>query len=150
MGKSPLLQLMAGDLTPSSGTISKVRALHLMRQIVQPAHTDTIADLFGIREALDLLARAASGEATREDLADADWMLEERIALALARLDLEACAATPLAGLSGGQRTRAALATIDGALLVVSHDEAFLHEIGIEQRIVLASRCAMPPASDGL
>lgn len=121
-----------------------------MRQIVQPAHTDTIADLFGIREALDLLARAASGEATREDLADADWMLEERIALALARLDLEACAATPLAGLSGGQRTRAALATIDGALLVVSHDEAFLHEIGIEQRIVLASRCAMPPASDGL
>jgi len=110
VGKSTLLQLMAGDLTPSSGTISKVGALHLMRQIVQPAPTDTIADLFGIREALDLLARAASGEATLEDLADADWMLEERIALALARLNLEACAATPLASLSGGQRTRAALA----------------------------------------
>jgi ATPase subunit of ABC transporter with duplicated ATPase domains len=110
VGKSTLLRLMAGDLTPSSGIVSKVGALHLMRQIVQPTPTDTIADLFGIHEALDLLARAASGETTMEDLADADWTLEERIALALTRLDLEACAATPLAGLSGGQRTRAALA----------------------------------------
>ncbi len=109
-GKTTLLRIIAGDLMPSSGTLSVDGCPYLMRQIVRPAATETIADLFGARAALDLLARAASGEATMEDLERADWTLEERIALALVRADLDVPVTASLAGLSGGQRTRAALA----------------------------------------
>ncbi len=42
----------------------------------------------------------------------ADWTLEARLAEALARLGLEAGPETRLAELSGGQRTRAALAAL--------------------------------------
>jgi ATPase subunit of ABC transporter with duplicated ATPase domains len=45
-----------------------------------------------------------------EELADADWTIEERIAEALMRVELLAGSATRLASLSGGQQTRAALA----------------------------------------
>ncbi len=110
MGKSTLLRIMAGDLTPSSGSCATAGTVHLMQQIVQPTVSDSIADLFGVRPALDVLARAADGKATLDDLEKADWTIEERIDAALARVGLEASAATPLAGLSGGQRTRAALA----------------------------------------
>ena len=110
VGKSTLLRIMAGDLTPSSGTCSTAGTVHLMHQVVQAAASDRIADLFGVRAALDVLARAAGGEATLDDLERADWTIEERIDAALARVGLDASAATLLAGLSGGQRTRAALA----------------------------------------
>ncbi|MEE4455220.1 ATP-binding cassette domain-containing protein [Novosphingobium resinovorum] len=110
VGKSTLLRIMAGDLTPSSGACSTTGTVHLMHQVVQPAASDRIADLFGVRAALDVLARAAGGEATLDDLEKADWTIEERIDAALARVGLDASAATLLAGLSGGQRTRAALA----------------------------------------
>ncbi|WP_338045393.1 ATP-binding cassette domain-containing protein [Novosphingobium kaempferiae] len=110
VGKSTLLRIMAGHLTPSSGSCSTVGTVHLMHQVVQPAASDSIPDLFGVRAALEVLARAADGEATIDDLERADWTIEERIDAALARVGLEALTTTPLAGLSGGQRTRAALA----------------------------------------
>lgn len=110
VGKSTLLRIMAGNLKPSSGSCSTAGTGYLMHQVVQPAAADRIADLFGVRAALDVLARAAGGEATLDDLENADWTIEERIDAALARVGLEASATTPLAGLSGGQRTRAALA----------------------------------------
>src|SRR5690606_17827071 len=73
---------------------------------------ETIADLFGISEALALLARGEAGSATADDLANADWTLEARLAESLARFALEATPETPLASLSGGQRTRAMLAAL--------------------------------------
>ncbi len=60
--------------------------------------------------ALETLRRADRGEATIEDLAVADWTLEERIAAALGHVGLDADPMTLLVSLSGGQRTRAGLA----------------------------------------
>ena len=53
-----------------------------------------------------------TGHATAEDLAAADWTLPDRMAAALGRARLDAAPDTRLAALSGGQRTRAALASL--------------------------------------
>ncbi|MEN3747497.1 ABC-F family ATP-binding cassette domain-containing protein [Sphingomonas sp. HF-S3] len=109
-GKTSLLRLIAGDLLPHSGSISVDGTIALLRQSVAPDEGETIADLFGVRDALDLLDRAARGDAEMNELAEADWTLESRIEGALAQLRLDAPLATPLSTLSGGQRTRAGLA----------------------------------------
>ncbi len=110
VGKTTLLHILAGEREPSAGRIVAEGTIRLMRQEVQPAPGATIADLFGAREALAVLHRAEAGEASVDDLAVADWTIEERIRTALARVELAADAATPLVTLSGGQRTRARLA----------------------------------------
>ncbi len=111
-GKTTLLKLISGELRPHSGTVTVDGTLGILRQTVQVDPDETIADLFGIAEALDLLRRADSGNATAEELADADWTLEARVAAALARLRLEAEPETRLATMSGGQSTRARLAAL--------------------------------------
>lgn len=112
VGKTTLLKIIAGDITPRSGTASVSGRVAVLRQRVQVAPNETIADLFGVRDALALLDRAARGLASAEDLAHADWTLEQRVGTAIARFGLDANAETPLARLSGGQRTRAALAAL--------------------------------------
>ncbi|OHV82285.1 ABC-F family ATP-binding cassette domain-containing protein [Rhizobium sp. LCM 4573] len=110
VGKTTLLKLITGELAPHSGTVSVSGNLHVLHQSVQVSPEATIADLFGVRDALALLGRAEKGEATAEELTSADWTLETRMASALARIGLDAEIHTPLLALSGGQRTRAALA----------------------------------------
>jgi ATPase subunit of ABC transporter with duplicated ATPase domains len=124
VGKTTLLKLVAGDLQPQSGTVSVNGTVGVLRQVVQADPAETIADLFGVNEALALLRRAESGEAGVEELALADWTLEARIAAALGRLRLESFPEIPLARLSGGQRTRAGLA----ALLFADPDFILLDE----------------------
>ncbi|SMF19944.1 ATPase components of ABC transporters with duplicated ATPase domains [Xaviernesmea oryzae] len=112
VGKTMLLRIITGELSPTSGTVSVSGTVGVLRQSVQVAADETIADLFGAREALGLLARAERGKATGDELSFADWTLETRMAEALARAGLAADAETPLATLSGGQRTRAGLAAL--------------------------------------
>jgi ATPase subunit of ABC transporter with duplicated ATPase domains len=111
-GKSTLLKLISGELRPHSGTVTVNGTLGILRQTVQVDQRETVADLFGIAEALTLLRRADSGEANAEELADADWTLEARLAAALARLGLDVEPETRLATMSGGQSTRARLAAL--------------------------------------
>ena len=110
VGKTTLLKLIAGELLPSTGTISVSGRIGVLRQSVHIGDDETIADLFEARHALHVLSRAQAGMATLEELGDVDWMLEERIAEALAGVGLDTSPVTPLSALSGGQRTRAALA----------------------------------------
>lgn len=112
VGKSTLLNLIAGTLAPQSGRVSVDGTLGILRQAVQITRGETLADLFGVTRALDLLRRAEAGDADAEALSDADWSLEARIAAALGRVGLDAAPETPLAMLSGGQRTRARLAAL--------------------------------------
>jgi ATPase subunit of ABC transporter with duplicated ATPase domains len=112
VGKTTLLKLISGALKPLSGTIAVQGRLATLRQTVQVDPEETVAELFGAAGALAVLRRAEAGEASVEELADADWTLEERIASALGRLGLDAPPETRLASLSGGQRTRAGLAAL--------------------------------------
>ena len=112
VGKTTLLKLIANELRPRAGAVNVSGTLGILRQSVQVPANETIADLFGVRAALAVLRRAETGDASNDELADADWTLEARIASALAEAGLDTSPDTPLATLSGGQRTRASLAAL--------------------------------------
>jgi ATPase subunit of ABC transporter with duplicated ATPase domains len=112
VGKSMLVKLISGELQPRTGTISFGGRLGVLGQSVQVAEDETVAEVFGAAGALAVIRRAEAGEATADELASADWMLEALIASALDRAGLDAQPETRLAALSGGQRTRAALAAL--------------------------------------
>jgi ATPase subunit of ABC transporter with duplicated ATPase domains len=111
-GKTTLLRLLSGALTPSTGKVLVNGTIATLRQMVQVDRQETVADLFGAAAGLTLLKKAEAGEADMDDLTQADWTLEARILSALGKVGLDADADTRLAALSGGQRTRAALAGV--------------------------------------
>ncbi len=83
-----------------------------------------MADLFGVRSAVELLCRAERGNASIDDMAAIDWALEARLEVALARLGFDPSPDTELSRLSGGQITRVRLA----ALLFAEPDFLLLDE----------------------
>jgi ATPase subunit of ABC transporter with duplicated ATPase domains len=82
----------------------------MLRQSFGGEGGETIAGLFEVRAALANLRRAEAGEFDAWEVAD--WTLEARLAEALGRAGLDVAPETPLNALSGGQRTRAALAAM--------------------------------------
>ena len=112
VGKTTLLRLITGALVPASGSVTVIGRIGLLRQSVQPGPDETIADLFGVRSGLALLERAMAGAANADELAEADWTLDARLAEVLETLALDVAPDTLLSTLSGGQRTRAALAAL--------------------------------------
>jgi ATPase subunit of ABC transporter with duplicated ATPase domains len=112
-GKSTLLSIMAGAAAPSSGAVRGEGRVALMRQLDRVEPGETVAGLFGVEDALALLARIEAGEAEADEIAEADWTLETRIDKALADVGLAGVSpGQALARLSGGQRMRAALAAL--------------------------------------
>lgn len=112
VGKSTLLRVMSGDLVPQKGSADVSGRFAVLRQALQIDPHETVADLFGVTDALDLLARAEAGEATADELVRADWDVETRLIRSLRRVGFEVPHATALSELSGGQRTRVALAAL--------------------------------------
>jgi ATPase subunit of ABC transporter with duplicated ATPase domains len=112
VGKSTLLQIISGERAPHAGTTRVQGRVGVLRQALQRRPEETVADLFGVADALDLLARAEVGAATADELALADWDLDTRMAASVGQLGLHVTPDTALASLSGGQRTRAALAAL--------------------------------------
>lgn len=112
VGKSTLLKIIAGTLPPSHGSVSQGLKIGLLRQTSGAEPGKTVADIFEVRRALDILARAERGEAKAEEITEADWSLEDRIHSALASLGMSVKPDTPLSTLSGGEYTRVALAAL--------------------------------------
>ncbi|GHA14710.1 ATP-binding protein [Devosia pacifica] len=110
-GKSSLLRLILGELQPLSGTVGVDGSVGVLRQHVQVAETARIANYLGFASQFDVLARLEKGEGSVEDAGVADWTLIERYEEAMHRVGLPPLDPNRLcATLSGGQRTRVALA----------------------------------------
>ena len=113
VGKSTLLKVIAGELVPLKGTVSTSSRIAVLRQEVQVGERETVADWFGITGALELLDRIEAGEAVADEIAEADWTLLPRLYDCLVQAGLSALPSDyPLQELSGGQRTRVALASV--------------------------------------
>lgn len=109
-GKSTLLELISGHRQPSGGRLHVDAEPALLHQSLDGMHD--VADVFGVSAALDVLVRAESGNASLEELSDADWTLPERMARSLERFALHLPANWPVDRLSGGQGTRLRLAAM--------------------------------------
>lgn len=124
-GKTTLLRLIAGEVVPVSGTITRSGSIGFLRQNPEQTTGDTLADMFDVQDQLSVLARAEAGAATADDLMTADWTLEVRLQNALSDMGLDQLPMdVPICALSGGQRTRAGLA----ALMFAAPDALVLDE----------------------
>ncbi|MBN8808745.1 MAG: ABC-F family ATP-binding cassette domain-containing protein [Sphingomonas sp.] len=109
-GKSTLLRAMAGEVAPAVGSIARQGSVVLLRQDWADPTID-LAEALDVTGPLARLRRIEAGEGDEADFAAADWTLVERVAQALAEVGLDGIALDrPLASLSGGQRTRVAVA----------------------------------------
>ncbi|PSO21267.1 ABC-F family ATP-binding cassette domain-containing protein [Bradyrhizobium sp. MOS003] len=112
VGKTTLLASISGEHLPQSGRVLVNGSIGLLRQDVQLPAGASVADLFGVRPALELLRRAERGDASADDIASIDWTLEGRLETALAHLGFDPSPDTELSCLSGGQITRVRLAAL--------------------------------------
>lgn len=152
-GKTSLIRLATGDLAPASGTVSAVREriavldqhvglldanLSLVDNLLvrhagmtaHQAHEAAARFAFRNREALRPIAMMSGGERLRAGLAAAfaGPIVPQLLVLdePTNHLDVESI-----------EELERALAAFDGALLIVSHDPAFLEAIGISRTIAL-------------
>ncbi len=132
-GKSTLLHVLTGDLTPDSGTVQRIGTIGVAAQemaaddgrTVGETVADAIAEPFSALAALDSSASAladglpgaADDYAAALELAEAldAWDAERRVQIALEALDAETEMSRLLADLSVGQRYRVRLACLLGA-----------------------------------
>lgn len=151
-GKTTVLSLVTGRLHPFSGTIEvMVKTAMLDQQVSLLDPTSTIRDnfrrlnpgadenacraalarfMFRADAALQVVGSLSGGQVLRAGLACVLGGLEPPSLLVLDEptnhLDIDSIAAV-----------EAGLRVYDGALLVVSHDEMFLNEIGVTRRLAL-------------
>ena len=112
-GKSTLLRLIAGRVHPTAGSVTIAGTLGMLGQSVQVEHDATVADHLGVSQAMSLLDRLEQGQGSIEDAGAADWSLPGRLQAALQQVGLpEFAPERPLDTLSGGQRSRLALARL--------------------------------------
>jgi ATPase subunit of ABC transporter with duplicated ATPase domains len=129
VGKTTLVRILVGDATPTRGQVVRNGAIAWLPQhrIHSPAETreeagaaaavdhGSVADALGVSARLDALRRIEAGSSDPADFAvvgDA-WDLPARIEAQLDRAGLgHLDAGRPFASLSGGERTRVALARL--------------------------------------
>ncbi|GAA1551026.1 ABC-F family ATP-binding cassette domain-containing protein [Kribbella hippodromi] len=152
-GKSTLLQVLAGTLSPDHGTIQLTGTIGVAEQELDTADERTVGQAVAdaIADALAALARletasqalidntesAADEYAAALELVDVldAWDAERRAQIALEALGAETDMARPLAELSGGQRYRVRLACLlgsDNDFLLLDEPTNHLDRSGLE------------------
>jgi len=154
------MRILAGNLSPSSGTVLRPEHLYYVPQHFGQYDRQTIAQALGISHKLSALHAILSGDAAEAhfNTLNDDWTVEERTQAALDSW-----------GLGGGEKTRIFLAGMElhnptailldeptnhldadgrerlynllrrtsATVLVISHDREFLKDTGIEREILL-------------
>ena len=112
VGKTTLLQLLGGRLAPAAGSVATSSQPYYIPQHTTPDER-SIAELLGVDDklrALQAICAGATDTAWFDTLND-DWTIEERCRAVLAEWELrDAALDTPVAALSGGERTKVLLA----------------------------------------
>ena len=115
-GKSTLMRILAGDLSPSSGTVLRPEHLYYVPQHFGQYDRQTIAQALGISHKLSALHAILSGDATEKhfNTLNDDWNVEERAQASLDSWGLDGITLSrPMEGLSGGEKTRIFLAGME-------------------------------------
>ncbi|SFT16892.1 ABC-F family ATP-binding cassette domain-containing protein [Sphingobacterium wenxiniae] len=115
-GKSTLLKLIAGLYPVTTGQIHTVENPYYIPQHFGQYNTLTVAEALGIADKLHAFECILSGEMTEAylELLDDDWTIEERCQESLQHWQLEGISlSSPMALLSGGQKTKVFLAGIE-------------------------------------
>ena len=109
-GKSTLLKLILGQYSPTSGSIERPENIGYLPQDLGLKTAATIADVFGVAEVLDAIAKVESGQYSEELLTiiGDDWDAEERIQKFIGKLD----AHRTIGSLSGGEAVSVALGAV--------------------------------------
>lgn len=105
-GKSTLLKLIAGELTPTAGSVTVNGTVGYLPQTLPFVADLTVSAVLGVAPVLDALAALAAGDASEEifTIIGDDWDIEERSRAQLDRLGLEKLELDRTLGtLSGGE-----------------------------------------------
>ncbi len=115
-GKSTLMQILAGKLQPSAGTIVRPDDLYYVPQHFGQYDDLTIAQALYIDQKIHALHAILMGNVEAENftLLNDDWNIEERAQAALDAWGLQEFSLTqPMGLLSGGEKTRVFLAGME-------------------------------------
>jgi ATPase subunit of ABC transporter with duplicated ATPase domains len=115
VGKSTLLQILAGIRLPTSGTLKVESTPYIVPQIFGQFNKITIGEALGLNEKLIALHSILNGDLSADyftTLSD-DWDIEDRCSAALANWNLNTPLTTEMGMLSGGQKTAVFLAGIE-------------------------------------
>jgi ATPase subunit of ABC transporter with duplicated ATPase domains len=122
-GKSTLLRLIAGEIEPAGGSLQRIGSIGMLAQLTDERLA--VDEALGVAGGLARLRRLERGEGSLDDAAEADWTLATRTQVALVEAGLPSMPLDrPIVSLSGGERTRVALAR----LLIEAPDLLLLDE----------------------
>lgn len=104
-GKSTLLRLIAGELTPTDGSVTVDGVLGYLPQNLPFLAEHTVSDVLGVTPVVAALEALAAGDASESVFATIgdDWDIQERSRAELDRLGLDVELDRRLSTLSGGQ-----------------------------------------------